>query len=134
MSCTTPISLFTAMTLTSSVGHGQGVAQHVGIEQPVGAHRQEDGLEAFVGEVGDRLQDAFVLGGDGDDAAPLAAAARGVAGRALDGDVVALGRAGGEHHLAHVGAEQRGDMRRAPSSTAASASVPITCSTLCGLP
>ena len=45
-------------------------AQCLGIEQPVGADRQEHRLESFVRQVGDRFQDAFVLGGDGDDAAP----------------------------------------------------------------
>ena len=34
----------------------------------------------------------------------------------------------------HVGADQRGDLAARASSTAASASLPITCSTLCGLP
>ena len=60
---------------------GQRVAQGVGVEQAVRAHRQEDGLEAFVGEVGDRFQHAFMLGRDGDDAPALVAHARRRSGR-----------------------------------------------------
>ena len=111
MSCTTPISLFTAMTLTSSVGTVQRRAQRVGIQQPVGAHRQEHRLEALVGQVGHRFEDAFVLGRHRDDAPALVPGRRREAGRALDGDVVALGGAGGEHDLLGVRADQRGDLR-----------------------
>ena len=58
----------------------------------------------------------------------------GEAGGALDGDVVALGRAGGEHHLLGVGADQRGDLAARGPRPRLPPRVPITCSTLCGLP
>ena len=91
-------------------GCGQGVAQGGRIQQAVGANWQEDGGKTLVGQVGDRFQHTLMLGGDGDDAAALVAHADGEAGRALDGDVVALGGTGGEHDLLHVGADQRGDL------------------------
>ena len=114
MSCTTPVSLFTAITLTSSVGTASAARSTVGVEQPVGPHRQEHRLEALVGEVGHALQDAFVLGRDVTTRRRGSPCGGGEAGGALDGDVVALGRAGGEHDLARLGADQRGDLRRGP--------------------
>ncbi len=93
--------------------HLQRGAQHVGIEQPVGTHRQEHRLEPFLRQVGHRFQHAFVLGRHGDDAPALVARTQGEAGGALDRDVVALGGAGGEHQLLGIGADQRGDLRRA---------------------
>ena len=133
MSWITPISLFTAMTLTSSVGTVSAVAQHVGIEQAVRRDRQEHRLEPLAGQVGDRFQDAFVLGRDGDDAPSRVAMPGRMAGGALDGDVVALGGARGEHDLLRSAPIRRRPGARA-ASTAASAPRPITCSTLCGLP
>ena len=112
---------------------GQRVAQRIGVEQAVGSHRQEDRLETFGGQVGHRLQDTLMFGGNGDDAPARFAHAGSEAGGALDRDVIALGRAGGEHDLLASAPISAATCARA-ASTAASASLPIACSTLCGLP
>jgi hypothetical protein len=52
----------------------QGLAQHVGFEQARRPAPEEHRLEPFGGEVAHGFEDAFVLGGQGDDAPPPVAA------------------------------------------------------------
>ena len=107
-SCTTPISLFTAMTETSRVGAAASAARSVpGSSEAVRPDRQHHRLEALGGQVANAFEDAFVLGGEGDDPPPLVALRRREARGALDGDVVRLRRAGGEDDLARLRADQR---------------------------
>ena len=42
------------MTLTNSVGTARAVAECLGVEQAVAAHRQEHGLKPLIGEIGHR--------------------------------------------------------------------------------
>jgi hypothetical protein len=108
----------------------QRLAQHVEVEEAVRAHRQDDGLEALGAQVAHGFEHAFVLGRERDDAARALLA--GEAGGALDGDVVGFRGAGGEDHLARLGADQLGDLA-ARRPTASSAARPSACSTECGL-
>ncbi len=69
MSWITPVSLFTAMMLTSRVGVCNACRSVIGIEQSVRTNRQENRLEPFGRQIANRFQDAFVLGGHGDNSA-----------------------------------------------------------------
>jgi hypothetical protein len=85
-------------------GHQQGVcitggAQHFGIQQPIGADRQDDGFKPFLRQVPHGFEDAFMFGRERDDAPARIALARRKARGALDGEVVCLSRAGGEDDL-----------------------------------
>ena len=91
--------------------HLQCRAQRIGVQQPVGPHRQEHRFKPLVGEIAHRFEDALVLGRHGDDAAALITGALGETGGAHDRDVVALGVTGGELQLFGIGADQRCDLR-----------------------
>ena len=80
----------------------EGRLDLVRIDPAVPVHRHLDDLEAELLEVAQRVADGVVLDGGGDDA--VAAGLAGP-GRALEGEVVRLGAAGGEHDLARLGAE-----------------------------
>ena len=111
MSCTTPISLFTAMTQTSSVGTVSASRSTSGSSRPSGRTGRKTGSKPSSFRSATDSSTHLCSVATVTIAAPsVVAHARGEAGGALDGDVVALGGAGGEHDLLHVGAEQRGDM------------------------
>ena len=71
--------------------------------------RQVGDLESLGLQLPARVQHALVLRLRGDHVSLLPAIE---AGDALDGDVVALGGAGGEHDLLGVGADQGRDLRK----------------------
>ncbi len=130
----TPISLFTAMMLTSSVGTASASRERLRVEQPVRADRQEDRLEPFRGEVGDALQHAFMLGRDGDDAAARIAACAS-AWRAAPLMARLFASVAPEVRMISRGSAPISAATSArAASTAASASRPSACSALCGLP
>jgi len=83
-----------------------GVLELREVDQAVAAHGEVGDLESFLLQVAAGVEDALVLGLRGDD---VAAAVAVEAHDALDGDVVALGGAGGEEDLARVGADEGGD-------------------------
>ncbi len=60
--------------------------------------------------------------------------AGGEPGGALDGDVVGLRGAGGEHDLPRLGADQRGDLGPGGLDRRLRVAGPCACSALCGLP
>ena len=63
----TPISLFTAMTETTTVLSVIAALQHLEIDQAVLLHRQVGDLEALLLEMAAGIEHAFVLGHGGDD-------------------------------------------------------------------
>mmetsp|Transcript_20823 Transcript_20823/g.28690 ORF Transcript_20823/g.28690 Transcript_20823/m.28690 type:complete len:420 (-) Transcript_20823:258-1517(-) len=86
----------------------QGRRQLLQPDQPVLLHGQVGDLEPLLLELAAAVQHALVLGLRGDHV-PLALAEE--PHRALDGEVVALGGARGEHDLLRVGAHQRRHLR-----------------------
>mmetsp|Transcript_39914 Transcript_39914/g.102906 ORF Transcript_39914/g.102906 Transcript_39914/m.102906 type:complete len:318 (-) Transcript_39914:73-1026(-) len=82
-------------------------AQHVQIDQAVTLYRQVCNIKAFFFQVTARIEHTLVLCLCCDDVPlPLFVELH----DALDGDVVRLGRAGGEHHLLRVCTDQVGDL------------------------
>ena len=77
----------------------------VRIDAAVAIHRQLHDLETELLEIADGVADGVVLDRTGDD--PVAASLAGP-GRALEGEVVGLGAAGGEDDLARSGAKGSG--------------------------
>ena len=107
----TPISLFASITETSSVSSRIAAATASGSSRPacgLGACStpQQRHLEALAGQPSERIEDRLVFGGDRNQMIPAPAVAL---GRAADGQIVALGGAAGEHDLARLGADGRGD-------------------------
>ena len=74
--------------------------------RPFVPDRQNGEPEPFTLQAAAGFQHAFVLGGDSDDLVAPGVAPR----RALDGEVVGLGRARGEDDVARGRADQRGDL------------------------
>ena len=101
-----------------------------GVTMPSFCGRQVRDLEALALEALAGVEHALVLGLDGDDVVALLLVE---AGRALDREVVRLGRARGQDDLLAVAADQRRDLLRA-CSTAASAVQPNTWLRLAALP
>ena len=89
------------MSVIAAVDHAPGVTR------PSFCRRQVRDLEALALEALAGVEHALVLGLDGDDVVALLLVE---AGRALDREVVRLGRARGEHDLLAVAADQRGDL------------------------
>ena len=81
MSCTTPVSLFTAITLTSSVGAASASRSVSGSSSPSRRTGRKTGSKPSSARSATDLQDAFVLGRHGDDAPALVAHARRRSGR-----------------------------------------------------
>ena len=108
-----PISLLAHMTVasaTSSGLRGDGLAQGLGVDPPVGVDRQVLDRGALVlAEPVHGVEHGVVLDGAGQDtgAGRVGVAAGPV--QALDGEVVGLGAAGGEDDLAGAGAERLGE-------------------------
>ncbi len=86
---------------------GDGGLELAEVDAPVGLDRQVGDLEALLLEALHRVEHRLVLGLHRDEvvAAPLVEP-----GRALDGEVVRLGRARGEDDLLGAGADQGGDV------------------------
>ena len=88
----------------------QGLAQRGRCHRAVGLGGQIRHLGALVlGQPDDRVEHGVVLDGGGDDAPAVRIGVAASPVDALDGEVVALGAAGGEDDLRRPGAQVRGD-------------------------
>ena len=89
---------------------GEGRAQCCGRDGTGIIHRQPRHVGSLVvGEPLHRIEDRMMLDGSGNDASTSRIGIATCPVDALDGEIVALGTAGGEDHLGGSGAQGRGD-------------------------
>ena len=105
--CSTPISLLAPMIETRIVLSSMARFEIVEIDQAVLLHGQVGDAEAVLLQPLAGIEHRLVLGRLGDDVVALLAVHL---GHALDGQVVALGGAGGEDDLLGAGADQLGNL------------------------